>query len=75
MAKNAKPPKFTSSYGILDVERGRKALAKHLKQHGSVPVLIEAVITDPFGSDDGVSIEFNMEVLRISAAVETAEAA
>ena len=58
-------PRFTSSYGILDIEKGRKALAKHLKANGGLPVLIHAVLTDPYGSDDGVSIEFNMEVLKV----------
>jgi hypothetical protein len=63
--KTPKPPRVTSSYAILDVENGRKALAKHLAKHGSVPVLIEAVITDPYGSDDGVSIEFNCQVISL----------
>lgn len=60
-----KPPRFNSTYGMLDVMKGRKALAKHLKAHGGVSVLIHAVLTDPFGSDDGTSIEFNMDVSKV----------
>lgn len=62
---SANPPKISSSYAILDIEKGRKALVKHLSKYGAVKVTIEALITDPFGSDDGVSIEFNMDVLSV----------
>lgn len=58
--------KFQSDYGMLDVMKGRKALAKHLKKKGPVRVLIEATLTDPFGSDDGTSIEFNMDVAKVT---------
>jgi len=58
-------PVIKSTYAILDVMRGRKALAKHLAKHGPVKVLIEATITDPYGSDDGDSIEFNCDVQRV----------
>lgn len=67
----AKPPRIKSNFALLDVEQGRKALVKHLTKHGSVPVLIEAVITDPFGSDDGVSIEFNCVVVRLTIQEQT----
>ncbi|WP_420140190.1 hypothetical protein [Sphingomonas sp.] len=59
------PPKFHCHYGMLDVEKGRKALSRHLKKHGHVPVTIHAVLTEPFGSDDGVSIEFMMDVREV----------
>ncbi len=62
------PPKFQSDYGMLDVLKGRKSLAKHLKKHGPVRVLIEATLTEPFGSDDGTSIEFNMDVTSVKLA-------
>lgn len=61
----SKPPKIKSSYAILDVETGRKALERHLKQHGGVLAVIHAVITDPHGSDDGTSIEFNCDVMSV----------
>lgn len=58
--------KFHSDYGMLDVMKGRKALAKHLKKEGPVRVLIEATLTEPFGSDDGTSIEFNLTVAKVT---------
>lgn len=61
-------PKFTSTYGILDVMKGRKKLRSHLKKHGPVKVLIEATLTEPYGQDDGVSIEFNMNVTSVKIA-------
>lgn len=61
-------PRFKSTYGMLDIETGRKAVAKHLKTKGAIPVIIHAVLTDPFGSDDGTSIEFNMDVSRVEIA-------
>lgn len=61
----AKPPKITSSYAILDVEKGRKALAKYLERHGPVPVVIEAVVTCPYGRDDGISLEFIVDVVSV----------
>lgn len=57
--------KFGSAYGILDVTRGRKALAKRIATSGPVPIVIHAVLTGPFGSDDCVSIEFNMDVSSV----------
>lgn len=60
-------PRIKSTYALLDVMAGRKALAKHLAKHGPVRVTIEAEIVDPFGSDDGESIEFNCEVFSVKA--------
>lgn len=58
-------PRIQSTYGILDVMRGRKALVKHLAKHGPARVIIEATITDTYGRDDGDSIEFNMDVRSV----------
>lgn len=60
-------PRIKSSYAILDVEQGRKALAKYLRENAGLPVVIHAVITDQCGHDDGTSIEFNCEVLKVEA--------
>ena len=60
-----KPPRIKSSYAIVDVTSGRLALQRFLKSHAGVPVIIRGVLTDPFGGDDGVSIEFNMDVQSI----------
>ena len=59
-------PRLQSTYAILDIMRGRKALARQLKKDGPVRVLIEATITEPFGSDDGTSIEFNCAVHSVT---------
>lgn len=65
-------PRLQSTYGILDVMKGRKKLAKHLTKHGPVRVTIEAVIVEEHGYDDGESIEFCMDVY--SVVVHDAEA-
>jgi len=67
----AKPPRIKSNFALLDIEQGRKALVKHLAKHGPLPVMIEAVITYPFGSDDGTSIEFNCDVVRLTIKDQT----
>jgi hypothetical protein len=59
------PPNFTSDYGILDVMKGRVFLARHLAKHGPLRVVIEAELTEPYGQNDGTSIEFNMNVLSV----------
>jgi hypothetical protein len=60
-----KPPRIKSTYAIVDVMQGRHSLARYLKANVGLPVIIHAVLTDPFGSDDGTSIEFNAEVSKI----------
>ncbi|OWQ97978.1 hypothetical protein [Sphingopyxis witflariensis] len=62
----SKRPKITSAYAIVDVMKGRKALARHLAKHGPVRVTIVAELTEPYGSDDGTSIEFNANVISIT---------
>lgn len=57
--------KIRSAYAILDVEKGRKRLAKHIAQNGPVRVRIEATLTEPYGSDDGTSIEFSADVHQV----------
>lgn len=61
----SKPPHITSSYAIIDIERGRKALDKYLTKNAGLQVVIHAVLTNPYGSDDGVSTEFCADVLNI----------
>ena len=60
------PPAITSTYAIVDVMKGRKALARHLAKHGPVRVTIVAELTEPYGADDGTSIEFNANVISIT---------
>jgi len=64
----AKPPKIKSTYAIVDVMKGRQSLKRYLAANGALRVTIVAELTDPYGGDDGVSIEFNANVLSITPA-------
>lgn len=59
-------PKIKSTYAIVDVMKGRRALKRYLEANGALRVTIVAELTDPYGGDDGVSIEFNANVISIS---------
>lgn len=61
-----KPPKIKSTYAIVDVVKGRRALKRHLAANGALRVVIVAELTDPYGGDDGTSIEFNASVISIT---------
>lgn len=70
MRRQEKPPKFKSTYAILDVQQGRNALRKFLAANAGLPVVIHAIITDPYGHDDGTSIEFNVEVVKVTSSLK-----
>jgi hypothetical protein len=59
--------KIQSGFGILDVKHGRRNLEKHFKVKGAkpIPVTIQAEIVDQWGGDDGVSIEFELQVKSV----------
>ena len=65
-------PIFSSEYAMLDVMQGRKALARHLRKHGPVRVVVTMDIREEFGSDDGTSIEFSADVQAIEIVEEPA---
>lgn len=55
--------KLKSDFALLDVTKGRAALANHLLTKGDpVPVTIKANIVSRWGNDDGTSIEFELAV-------------
>jgi hypothetical protein len=64
--------KLQSDFALLDVKHGRKALAK-LMPNGSntlpkeerIPITIRGFISYRHGSDDGVSIEFGVDVTSV----------
>lgn len=56
---------FKSTFAILDVKKGRAALAKKIKAGGKVRVRIDMLIDTQWGNDDGVSIEFSGDVTSI----------
>ena len=56
---------FKSTFALLDVKKGRKALAEKIKAGGKVRVRTDMEINRQWGSDDGVSIEFSGDVLSV----------
>lgn len=66
-------PEFKSTgYALLDVGEGRFALEKYLNTHPGkkIPVVVYGEIDYPFGSDDGESIEFVLQVRRMTVIKE-----
>jgi hypothetical protein len=74
-----KVPNFkTTGFMLIDIGMGRLALAKYFDKkrkleigYGYTPVnkpikvLIEAEITDRWGADDGISIEFEATIKKM----------
>jgi hypothetical protein len=56
--------KINSGFALLDVKSGRKGLAKEVKKR-KIPVVIKGFIVSEWGHDDGVSIEFEVEVKEV----------
>lgn len=54
-----------SDFAILDVKGGRKELLARVRNGERVPVVIRGVITAPWGRDDGVSTEFDVDVKSV----------
>lgn len=61
-------PKFKSTFALLDVMAGRKALAKRLYGGQKVRVIVEMDIDYVWGNDDGESQEFACTVHEVRAA-------
>lgn len=67
--------KLSSNFAILDVENGRKALARHFAKRPltgkcpedmKVPVTITGFIDEIWGGDDGISQEYSIKVETIT---------
>lgn len=67
-------PKITSNFALLDVEKGRKALAKHFEgrpkfgecpEEMRIPVTIHGYLDCQWGNDDGTSTEFAVIVEKL----------
>lgn len=56
---------FKSDFAILDVKKGRQALAKKIFAGGKIRVRIDMLIDQQWGTDDGTSIEFSGKVLSV----------
>jgi hypothetical protein len=68
----SKTPRIKSEFALLDVTSGRKALAKlmppgsqSLPKEQRIPVTIRGFISHRHGDDDGISIEFGVDVSEI----------
>jgi hypothetical protein len=63
--------KVTSDFALLDVKRGRHRLAKlmpgyeMLPKEKRIPVTITGFVSQRWGQDDGVSIEFGVDVRKV----------
>lgn len=66
-----KLPKIKSNFAVLDVTVGRKAL-ENIMPPGSrrldnpIPIVIYGYLSHQHGNDDGVSIEFGVDVTKVS---------
>ena len=61
-----KTPTISSNFALLDVMRGRKALATQIKKGRTFRVQIDMEIEAVHGNDDGVSIEFSGTVEKVT---------
>lgn len=62
-----------STFALLDVKQGRRALLRELGEQPTekrIPVTIRGYLTHAWGRDDGISIEFAVDV----ESVETGDA-
>lgn len=58
-------PAIKAGFAFLDVKSGRKSLEK-LTQEARIPVTIKGYINCPNSHDDGVSMEFEVEVENLT---------
>lgn len=73
--------KITSDFVLLDVKEGRHELRAHFpdKELGPsnpelhLPVVITGYIYGAIGHDDGVSIEFGVDVMDVTIGVHAAQ--
>lgn len=56
--------KIDSTFLLLDVCKGRNSIARRVAAGHKVPVLIKGYIVSQWGPDDGVSIEFEVDVKK-----------
>lgn len=72
--------KLQSRFALLDVQRGRKALdrlmppgSQSLPKDRRIPVVIRGFISHRHGSDDGVSMEFGVDVTTVEVTLPDLE--
>ena len=66
-----KTPKIHTHFAIVDVTKGRKALARHFEARPAmglcpadlrIPIVLRGYLSGQNSGDDGTSIEFTMDV-------------
>lgn len=66
--------RYKSDFAILDVKRGRATLRNLVKNHTKkIPVTIEGFITSDWSRDDNVSVEFQVDVTKLTTGVPVAQ--
>ena len=58
--------KFAPGFVLVDVKKGRAALAKQIVDSGSVTITATIVLDSAWGSDDGTSQEFNGNITEFA---------
>lgn len=56
---------FKSDFAIIDIKKGRQALAKKIAAGAKVRVRVDMLIDQQYGNDDGTSIAFYCDILSI----------
>lgn len=54
------PISINSDFALLDVKKGRVALARRINAGERIPVTIRGYIDNVHSNDDGTSIEFSL---------------
>lgn len=62
--------KLESGLAILDVKAGRRSVNGQLRLGKKIDIVIRGRIDAPWGNDDGVSQEFQVEVDSVEAEVK-----
>jgi len=60
--------KLSCDFALIDVKRGRRSLLARSRSGERIPVIITGHIVGDYSRDDGVSIEFEIEVARAEIA-------
>lgn len=58
--------RIASEFAMIDVKKGRRELARAVRDgQVRIPVTLVGFITGPYGQDDGMSIEFEVDVKKV----------
>jgi len=57
--------RIKAAWGVIDVQHGRRKLAKRIQAGETFDILIHATVNEINSDDDGVSIEFGMDISKL----------